>query len=74
MPCQEVFNKISLDRIPDELKDLKKLKKKKNSKRIFKKIAIMHGKDELRVVFVISPLKQKVCAIFCQDCRFKRID
>ena len=29
MPCQEVFNKISLDRIPDELKDLKKLKKKK---------------------------------------------
>ena len=27
MPCQEVFNKISLDRIPDELKDLKKLKK-----------------------------------------------
>ena len=73
MSCQEVFNKISLDRIPDELKDLKKLKKI-FSKRIFKKIAIMHGKEELRVVFVISPLKQKVCAIFCQDCRFKRID
>ena len=73
MPCQEVLNKISLDRIPDELKDLKKLKKK-ICQRIFKKIAIMHGKEELRVVFVISPLKQKVCAIFCQDCRFKRID
>ena len=25
MPCQAVFNKMSLDPIPDELKDLKKL-------------------------------------------------
>ena len=27
IPCQAVFNKISLDSIPDELKDFKKLKK-----------------------------------------------
>ena len=27
MPCQEVLNKISLDPIPDALKDLKKLEK-----------------------------------------------
>ena len=27
MPCQEVFNKMSLDPITDELKDFKKLKK-----------------------------------------------
>ena len=37
MPCQEVFNKISLDRIPDELKDLKKLKKKKIPREYLKK-------------------------------------
>ena len=38
MPCQTVFNKTSLDPIPDELKDLKKLEKDLISKRIiFKK-------------------------------------
>ena len=47
MPCQAVFNKMSLDPIPDELKDLKKSEKILISKRIiFKKIAIMHGKWE----------------------------
>ena len=36
--CQAVFNKMSLDPIPDELKDLKKLEKVLISKRIiFKK-------------------------------------
>ena len=34
MPCQAVFNKMSLHTIPDDLKDLKKLEKKLNSKRI----------------------------------------
>ena len=34
MPCQSVFNKMSLDPIPDELKDLKNLEKNL----IFKKI------------------------------------
>ena len=28
MPCQAVFNKMSSDPIPDELKDFKKKKKK----------------------------------------------
>ena len=39
MPWQAVFNKISLDPIPDELKDFKKLKKKINfqERNIFKK-------------------------------------
>ena len=47
MPCQAVFNKTSLDPIPDELKDLKKLEKILISRGIiFKKIAIMHGKWE----------------------------
>ena len=32
MLCQAVFNKMSLDPIPDELKDLKKLEKKFTSK------------------------------------------
>ena len=32
MPCQAVFNKMSLDPIPDELKDFKKLEKKFTSK------------------------------------------
>ena len=30
IPCQAVFNKMSLDSIPDELKDLKKLEKNLN--------------------------------------------
>ena len=45
--CQAVFNKMSLDSIPDELKDFKKLEKILISKRIiFKKIAIMNRKEE----------------------------
>ena len=34
MQCQAVFNKMSLDPIPDKLKDLKKLEKILISKRI----------------------------------------
>ena len=37
MPCQAVFNKMSLDPITDELKDLKKLEKNLISKRIIYK-------------------------------------
>ena len=45
MPCQVVLNKISLDPIPDELKDLKKAEKNnfqennilKNSKNAWKR-------------------------------------
>ena len=58
MPCQTVFNKTSLDPIPDELKDLKKLEKDLISKRIiFKKIAIMHGKGEF------AKIKGSICNI-----------
>ena len=40
--CQAVSNKMALDPIPDELKDLKKLGKLLTSKKIlFTKIAIM---------------------------------
>ena len=47
MPCQAIFNKMSLDPIPDELKDLKKLEKMLIYKRIiFIKIAVMYGKRE----------------------------
>ena len=70
-PCQAVFNKISWDPTPDELKYFKKLEKIVVSKRIiFQKIAIMHGKGEFAKIkssFVISPLKQQIHAIFCQD-------
>ena len=59
MPCQTVFNKMILDTIPDELKDLKTFKNILISKRIiFKKITTMQGKgnlQKLRVVFGISP-------------------
>ena len=46
--CQAVFTKISLDYIPDELKDLKKKKKEKQliSKRMILKKEIMHGKGK----------------------------
>ena len=58
MPCQAVFDKTSLDPIPDELKYLKKLEKHLISKRIiFKKIAIMHGKGEF------AKIKGSICNI-----------
>ena len=58
MPCQAVFDKKSLDPIPDELKYLKKLEKDLISKRIiFKKIAIMHGKGEF------AKIKGSICNI-----------
>ena len=58
MPCQAVFDKTSLDPIPDELKYLKKLEKDLISKRIiFKKIAIMHGKGEF------ANIKGSICNI-----------
>ena len=47
IPCLAVHNKISLDPIPDELKDYKKLEKILISKRtLLTKTEIMHGKDE----------------------------
>ena len=70
MPCQAVFNKMILDPILDELKDLKKLEKILISKRmIFKKIAIINGKGEFAKIKrnIISPLKQQIHTIFCQD-------
>ena len=58
MPCQAVFNKMSLDPTPDELKHLKKLEKILISKRItFKKVAIMHGKGEF------AKIKGNICNI-----------
>ena len=58
MPCQAAFNKMSLDPIPDELKDLKKLEKIFIPKRIiFKKIAVIHGKEEF------SKIKGGICNI-----------
>ena len=58
MPCQAVFNKMSLDPIPDELKDLKKLEEILISKRItFQKKAIMHGKVEF------AKIKGSICNI-----------
>ena len=56
MPCQAVFNKMSLDPIPDKLKDFKKLETILISKRIiFKKI--MHGKGEF------AKIKGSICNI-----------
>ena len=58
IPCQAIFNKMSLDPIPDELKDLKKLEKVLISKRIiFKETAIMHGKSEF------AKIKGSICNI-----------
>ena len=59
MPCQTVFNKMSLDPIKIELKDLKKLEKI-SKVIIFKKWHEKGNLQKLRVVFVISPLKQKI--------------
>ena len=48
MPYQAVFNKMNLDPIPDELKDLKELEKKIISKGIiFKKIVTIYGKERI---------------------------
>ena len=48
MQCQTVFNKIRLDPIQDEVRDLKKLEKILISKRIiFKKTGITHAKENL---------------------------
>ena len=62
--CQAVCNKITLDPIPDELKDLKKKKKIEkaliSTRILFKKLAIMHGKSEfvkLREEFAKFPYK-----------------
>ena len=49
---------MSLDSIPDELKDFKKLQKILLSRRIvFKKIAIMHGKGKY------AKIKDSICHI-----------
>ena len=58
MPCKAVFNKMSLDPVPDELKDFKKLEKILISRRIIlKKITIMHGKGEF------AKIKGSICNI-----------
>ena len=47
IPCQAVCNKMDLDPMPDELKDLKKLEKVLILKRtLFKKIATMSNKGD----------------------------
>ena len=49
MPCQATFNKMSLDTLPDKLKDLKIIEKILIFEiLISKKIAIMHEKEEFR--------------------------
>ena len=58
MSCRAIFNKMSLDPIPDKLKDFKKLQKILIYKRmIFLKIAIMHGKREF------AKIKGSICNI-----------
>ena len=57
MPYQTFFNKMILDPIPDGLKHLKKLEIISISKRIFKKIAIMHVKGEF------AKIKGSICNI-----------
>ena len=52
IPCQAVCNKITLDLIPGELKDLRIL---------FKNIAVMHGKCEF------SKVKGRDCSIPIED-------
>ena len=58
IPCQAYCNKMALDPIPDELKDLKKLEKVLISERIlFKKMAMMPGKGEF------FKIKRGICNI-----------
>ena len=77
--CQAVCNKMTLDPIPDELKDLKKKKKRKieealiSTRILFKKLSIMHGKGEfvkLREEFAKFPYKLHIYAIFYQGQQF----
>ena len=64
MSFQAVFNKMSLDHIPDELKDLKKLEKILISKKIiFKKIPMMQG---TAIYF-----KQQIYALFYQGLKIQ---
>ena len=45
--CQAVCNKMTLDPISDELKNIEKIRKHFNfQKNLFQKIAKIHGKDE----------------------------
>ena len=68
MPFQTVFNKMSLDHIPDELKDFKKLEKIFISKKIiFKKIPMMQG----TAIYISN---SEFMLYFTKACRFKRID
>lgn len=47
IPCQAVCNKITLDFIQDDLKDVKKLEKVSTYKRtLVRKVLIMCGKSE----------------------------
>ena len=72
MLCQAVFSKMDIDPIPDELKDLNKIRKKinflenisRNGNHAWKKKEEL---QKLRVVFVISPLQQQTYATFSQD-------
>ena len=58
IPCQAVCNKMALDPIPDELRDLKKLERVLISNRLLcRKIALMHGKGEF------SKIKGSICNI-----------
>ena len=74
IPCQAVCNKMALDPIPDELKDLKKLKKVLISKRIlFKKTELMHGKGEFSKIkgsICNIPTEAAIYAIFYQGQQF----
>ena len=58
MLCQAVFNKLNLDPITDELK---KLQNRKNfifqENNIFKKITLMHRKEE------IAKIKGSICNV-----------
>ena len=66
--AQTVNNKLVLDSIPNDFKDLKKLEKVLISERIlFKKIAIIHGKAEFSKIkgrFANIPVEaENICNI-----------
>ena len=51
-PCKAVYNKLILDPVSDQLKGLKNRESSNFRKKLFKKIAVMHGKSEfLREAF-----------------------